>query len=335
MDDATGLVDRIRELTGWRSVRPPTIVTDTTDCMRIVRGDVMRLEGRQYVIQGNRYETRFGISDQPKYWVFGAIDLDTGERKILKTVFHEEFQVHIGVFKVRCYRSPEKEAQVLKMVEGDPRFMQGFSTVDEMGNNVRVIERIRGKPFFAHIAELDKSHEEYFHSDLPDLLWRLVDSLEAIKLLHDRGTCHGDIRNDHIFIEAETGMYRWIDFDLNQHVSDFDVWSMGNILSYAIGKGINSFQKVLLSDQFSDKVKKSLVYEDGSAFYTYRVMNLSKLYPYITKRMNDLLLHFTVKPRASYATIDELLDDYHEMLQADCGRPSGPDRAGVGPVTGE
>ena len=71
-------------------------MTDTSDFMRIQRGDVVRLSGQDFVVEGNRYETRFGISDQPKYWVFGTTDLATGEKNILKTVFHEEFDVHIG-----------------------------------------------------------------------------------------------------------------------------------------------------------------------------------------------------------------------------------------------
>lgn len=317
MGSENSLVDRIRELTGWRKVSPPRIVTDTSDCMDIVRGDVVRLADRDYVIQGNRYETRFGIADQPKYWVFGAIALDTGERKILKTIFSESFHVHIGVFKIHCYRSPDKEAQVLKMVKGDLRFMQGYSTIDENYNNVRVIELIRGDSILSHIFHLKKSHEEYFTEDLPEILSKLVSSMEAIELLHDQGTCHGDIRNDHIFIDNESGRYRWIDFDLNQHVSDFDVWSMGNILNYAVGMGINSFQMVARGGRFSDRVRESLRDEDASAFYNYRVMNLRKLYPYIPKRLNDILMHFTVMPESNYNSVSELLDDFREMLQAD------------------
>lgn len=322
MGETNALVERIRELTGWRKVAPPRIVTDTSDCMDIVRGDVVRLEGRDYVIQGNRYETRFGIADQPKYWVFGAIELDTGDRKILKTIFNEDFYVHIGVFKIHCYRSPDKEGRVLDMVRGDRRFMQGHSTVDAEGNNVRVIELIRGRPILSHIVSLQKSHEAYFHEDLPGILRGLVDSLEAIRFLHDRGTCHGDIRNDHIFIDTDGPPYRWIDFDLNQHVSDFDVWSMGNILCYAAGKGIRSFQQVQRSDEFPESVKESLRYEDASAFYNYRVMNLGKLFPYIPRRLCDILMHFTVLPARSYDSMRELLDDYREMLQADFGGDS-------------
>ncbi len=315
MDERDRIKKRIEELTGWQFVKNPKIITDTSDCMRIQRGHVVRLNGQDFIIEGNRYESRFGISDQPKYWVFGALELETGKKKILKTVFHEDFNVHIGIFKIHCYRSPEKEAKVLDLVRGDRRFMQGYTQLDTMGNNVRIIDRIEGASIFQYVYGIDKNHERYFHEDLPAILWKLSDCMEAIKFLHEQGTCHGDIRNDHILIDSETGNYSWIDFDLNQHVKDFDVWSIGNVINYTVGKGINSFHLVLKSKYFSDKVKQSLTSEDGSAFYEYRIINLIKLFPYIPRRLNDILMHFAMKPHKRYATMQQLLDEYYEMLE--------------------
>lgn len=307
-------------MTNWRTVKPPKIVTDTSDCMRIERGHVLRIGGCDYVIKGNLHETRFGIDDQPKYWVFAAIDLETGREKILKTVFHEEFNVHIGVFKIRCYRSPDKEAEVLELVHGDNRFMNGHTEFDDSGNNVRVIDFIRGPSIFQHVHNNPKKHEQFFYEDMPDILHKLVDSMKGIRFLHDLGTCHGDIRNDHIIIERETGNYRWIDFDLNQNVLDFDVWSMGNIVNYVVGQGIRSFHVVMKGDKFSDQVKSSLCAEDGSAFYEYRIINLQKLFPYIPNRLNNILMHFAKKPHGAYETMEQLLDDYREMLAVDFPR---------------
>jgi len=317
MSETDQIIERVRELTGWENYDRPKIVTDTSDWMRIQRGNILRIGGKDFVIEGNRYESRFGIGDQPKYWVFGAIDLQNGEKKILKMVFLEEFQVHIGIFKIRCFRSPEKEAKVLDMVKHDKRFMQGYTAMDDKGNRVRIIDLIKGDSLFQYIYGVNKSHEQYFHEDLPAILHKIVGCMEAIQFLHDRGTCHGDIRNDHIIIEAGTGHYRWIDFDLCQHVSDFDVWSIGNILNYAVGKGINSFQIVRKSELFSDEVKESLSPEDASAFYEYRVMNLKKLYPYIPESLNNILMHFAIRPHGTYGTIRELVGDFQEMLEAE------------------
>ncbi len=317
MSEREQLRDRIRELTGWSNIGRSQIITDTSDWMRIERGDVLRLDGRDYIVQGNQYETRFGIGDQPKYWVFNALDLETGQAKIIKTVFHEDFHVHIGVFKIHCYRSPEKESRVLELVRGDSRFMQGITTLDEKGNNVRVIDFIRGETQFNHIVGINKPHEQYFHEDLPAILRKLTTSLEAVAFLHKNDLCHGDIRNDHIFIDAGDGGYRWIDFDLLQHVSDFDTWSLGNIINYAVGKGITAFSNVLKSDKFSDEVKATLKPEDASAFFEYRLMNLARLYPYIPDRLNAILEHFTIKPKEFYGNIGQLMDDYYEMLDTE------------------
>jgi len=314
MDEQDRLKQRIEELTGWQNVKRPQIITDTSDCMRIQRGHVVRLNGKDFVIEGNRYESRFGISDQPKYWVFGALELETGKKKIIKTVFHEDFNIHIGIFKIHCYRSPEKEAEVLELVRGDRRFMQGYTEFDSSGNNVRIIDRIEGASIFQYVYNINKKHEQYFYEDLPAILRKLSQCMEAIKLLHDHKTCHGDIRNDHIMIDSKTGIYSWIDFDLCQHVKDFDVWSIGNVINYTVGKGINSFHLVLKSKEFSDEVKQGLIAEDGSAFYEYRIINLKKLFPYIPERLNEILMHFAIKQHDRYATMQELLDDYYEML---------------------
>lgn len=311
------IIDRIKKLTGWLSADRFTLHTDTSDWMRIIRGDVVRLEDKYFLIKGNQYETRFGISEQPKYWVFNATDLEKGEHKIIKMVFHEDFHVRIGVFRIRCTRSPEKEARVLELTLGDKRFMQGNTLKDDKGNPVRVIDYIKGDTLLANIHENTKSHEQYFYEDMPSILHKLTDAMQAIHLLHSNHMCHGDIRNDHIIIERDTGRYRWIDFDLNQHVSDFDTWSMGNILNYVVAKGITSFSYVMKSEIFSDKVKESLVPEDGGAFYEYRVMNLKKLYPYIPDNLSEILLHFTVKPKVYYTSMTKLIRDYREMLKTE------------------
>jgi serine/threonine protein kinase len=315
--DSDKLIERIQDVTGWFKVNKPEIVTDTSDFMRIHRGHLLRLENRDYIITGNEHETRFGIREQPKFWVFGAYDLQTGDRKIIKTVLDEDFHVHISIFKIHCYRSPEKESRVLDLTRGDKRFMQGYTVFDDHGNPVRIIDYIRGSSLFNYIFELDRDHEQYFHEDLPIILKNLVPCFEAIQFLHENDICHGDIRNDHIIIETGTGLYRWIDFDLNQNVADFDIWSMGNIINYVAGKGITSFHGVLKGNQFPEKIKNSLTANDASAFYEYRIMNLKKLYPYIPDSLNRILMHFSTKPSAYYSRLIELIDDFKEMLEKD------------------
>jgi len=316
-DDLEKLAERIRELTEWRRVDKPRIVTDTSDPFGIRRGDILRLGGKDFVVKGHKYESRFGIGDQPKYWVFSAIEMETAQPKIIKVVFHEEFHVHIGVFRIHCFRSPEKETRVLELVRGDQRFMQGYTVTDDHDNRVRIIDQIKGLSLFEYIFDIDKPHQQYFAEDLPQILRNLAECVRAIELLHRHQICHGDIRNDHIIIETGTGLYRWIDFDLDQHVSDYDVWSLGNILNYATGRGIVTFDKVLRGNQFDSKIKESLEPADASGFYEYRIMNLKKVYPYIPEKLNNILLHFILRPRSYYATVTEFLEDYLEMLDSD------------------
>jgi len=318
MSEKEALIERINELTGW-TINPKRfrIFTDTSEWMDISRGSIIRLGNVDYLVKGNMNEPRFGIDDQPKYWVFNAIQLDNGDEKIIKTVFHEEFIAHVGIFKIRCYRSPEKESQTLDTTRLDERFMQGFTMFDEKGNNVRVIDYIKGAKFFHYIPSIPKAHYEYFETELPRILSNLYYSFKAIADLHAYGLCHGDIRNDHIIIESDTGNYRWIDFDLKQDVTDFDLWSIGNLICYAAAKGIATFDNVIKSPDFSREIKDSLRSDDSSAFYEYRVMNLKKIYPYLPDRLSKILQHFTIKPIAYYTSISEFLEEYRDMLLGD------------------
>lgn len=317
MDEIEALTARIKEMTGWKLYSPIKLYTDTSQWMNITRGDVMRLGDTDYVVKGNAKESRFGIEDQPKTWVFNVINMNTGESKIIKTVFYEEFDVRITMLKIHCYRSPKKEARVLDLVKGDMRFMQGFTQLDDKGNHVRVLDIIRGDTIFNHVASIKKPHEQYFQEDLPGILWKLKDSIESIQFLHQNKTCHGDIRNDHIYIDRNTGLYRWIDFDLTQDVSDFDIWSLGNILSYITAKGIKSFHQVLKDKSLPEKVRRSITADDASAFYEYRIMNLKKLFPYIPPKLDKLLLHFTVKPLSFYSDISQFVEEYNDMLDTE------------------
>ncbi|TAL67539.1 MAG: hypothetical protein EPN82_13880 [Bacteroidetes bacterium] len=318
MSEKEELAIKINDLTGW-DIKPNRlkIITDTTQWMSIIRGDIIRIGAKDFLVKGNLCETRFGIEEQPKYWVFNTIDMESGKTQILKMVFHEEFTAHIGILKIRCYRSPEKEADVLNLVRGDLRFMQGKVYHDEMNNTIRALDFIKGNTIFNEIYLINKPHEQFFHEDLPEILRKLYDSFLAIQLLHKNKLCHGDIRNDHIFIERETGAYKWIDFDLKQDVSDFDMWSMGNIISYTAGKGIRTFSQILKGNEFSEEVKNSLELSDSSAFHNYRIMNLSKLYPYIPPKLSDMLRHFTINPPAFYSGIDEFCDRYWDMLETE------------------
>jgi tRNA A-37 threonylcarbamoyl transferase component Bud32 len=310
------LLDKVNEMTGWDTkARRFHVFTDTTDLMRIIRGNVVYIGGKYYIVKGNMHESRFGIDETPKYWVFDTIEMETGDRKILKTVFDEEFYAHISILKIRCYRNPDKESKVLNITRNDCRFMQGYTRLDEKGNNVRIIDYIKGNTLFNYIPSIKKTHEEYFYSDLGTILWKLLHSILAIQFLHLNGLCHGDIRNDHIIIEKDTGRYRWIDFDLNQDVTDFDLWSIGNLLVYAVGKGIITFDNILKNKNIPDNIKRSLTRDDCSAFYNYRIMNLQKVFPYIPDKLGNLLRHFTIRPVGFLSDIKEFIRLYVDMLE--------------------
>ena len=56
-------------------------------------------------------------------------------------VYSEAFESTIGKIHFYCFRSPRKEARILKLAAGHPNFMKGFAVYDAKGNVVRVIDR--------------------------------------------------------------------------------------------------------------------------------------------------------------------------------------------------
>ncbi len=308
----------LKELVEWftnRPVRGPVIVVeDTTEYMTIQRGMVLRLGGNDYCVTGEAREGRFGLHEQPKFWVKYAIDLSTGRRKVIKMVFHEEFTTSLGRFSVRCRRSAEKESAVLEAVAHHPNFMHGSTVSDARNNSVRIIDLIQGSSLFSHIVDISQPHEEYFYCTFPKILRSIITSIEAIEFLNARGLHHGDIRNDHIIIEHDTGQYRWIDFDLHVNYPDYDIWSIGNILVYAAGKGIHSTQTVQAHPTRYHGVTSSITQEDTLLFYPYRIANLKKLFPYIPDELNDILLRFSFGSDRFYEDFSSQIRDLQHVL---------------------
>ncbi|AGW13057.1 protein kinase family protein [Megalodesulfovibrio gigas] len=318
-DDRT----RVRELLQtycpeFTTSRCGRLVTDTTEFTRIGYGDIIFLEDNHFFVYRDEAERRFGLED-PKYWVKRCRHLESGESKILKLVFHERFPLRIGQLEIQCHRSPEKEARILDLVRGDARFMQGHCFHDVVGNNVRVLDIIRGKPIDEVVAALEVDHPTYFRQYLPDYLARFIAACEAMEFLHAHQEKHGDVRRDHLFVEHGTGRCRWIDFDYafqsNENPFGLDIWGLGNILLHLVGKDLYTTHD-LHTRGFDPAAVQSITSDDMSLMFTHRVMNLRKIIPYIPEDLNRILLHFAAGSPVFYESVTELLDDLRPVLQA-------------------
>lgn len=288
--------------------------TDATDFYSVQYGDVLVLAGHPYLILNNAKEGRFGLDDQEKFWVKRAVDLDSGQRKIIKLVFYEKFTAHIGGIAFDCFRSPRKEARILEKIADHPHFMHGIATTDSQGNVIRVLEFIYGKSLYDIIEEQGGTHEDYFINAFPSILGKFKTCIEAIGYLHQQGEKHGDIRRDHILIDRDSGDYRWIDFDFNyrhrENIYGYDLFGIGNILIYLTGKG-----DLLLPDLIRqahpgiDRLKP----QDRNIVFHHRLANLKKIYPYIPESLNRILLHFSIGANWFYEHVDQLLEDLSQV----------------------
>ncbi len=292
------------------------VYKDTTDYFRIEYGDIVILDGSPFLIRHNAKEGRFGLDEEEKFWVKRSIDLRSGVTKIIKLVFFEKFIARIGEIEFECFRSPRKEARILNLVKGHPNFMQGYSVQDDHDNIVRILEFIYGVSLAEHISEISRTmtHETYFYEYFPGVLDHFMFCVEGIRLLHDHGEKHGDIRRDHILIDRESKQYRWIDYDYNfrhrENMYGYDLFGLGNVLMYLVGMGDIVYQDLRRLD---DPSLARLIDEDVNIVFKNRIANLKKVYSYIPDNLNRILMHFSKGANVFYDHTTQLIDDLREV----------------------
>lgn len=292
---------------------------DTSEFTDIGPGDEILVEGRRFLVTGDEREYRFGIED-PKFWVKKVIDLQTQERKLIKLCYKETFTTSLGGVQVHCFRNSAKESEILKLVRHHPAFMQGITYLDSRGNPVRVLDIVRGANFLHHIDQFRMPHEIYFWNHLPDILRHIIDAVQAIGFLHSHGFRHGDIRNDHVIVAHHTGQYVWIDFDydfrLDENPFGLDIFGLGNLLIYSIGKGFHEYY-MIRNDTYTYKdLGDRLEMRDFSILHNSRLVNLRKLYPYIPPMLNNILLHFSRGAPIFYENTQEIVEDLKGYLES-------------------
>jgi serine/threonine protein kinase len=305
---------RITEITQRPAPSKIAVFEDTTEFMSIDSGSVLRLDGNDYLVLGHAREGRFGIDEQPKFWVKTVMDLTTGERKIVKLVFHETFNSRMGSTVFTFRRSPQKESEIFRQMNGHPNFMNGRSVSDAAGNLVRVIDFIPGPSLYEYLRRLDMPHEAYYRQIFSRLMRPVIECIDAIAQLHRQGLQHGDVRADHILLKKPMSNYVWIDFDYEVDYPDYDLFCLGNILLQVAGKGRHSLYDIGLRPSAYPGVFDTLSQSDMSLMFRHRVANLRKLFPYISIALNDILMRFSIGSTAHYPDVDTLLVDLRALF---------------------
>jgi serine/threonine protein kinase len=286
------------------------IITDTSEFIRIEYDDIVVLDNSPFLIQHNQKEGRFGMDDQPKFWVKSAIDLSDGSKKIIKLVFHERFQASIGDLSFDCVRSALKEARILDLVREHVSFMHGYPVQDTASNIVRVIDFIPGQTMADYASAEGINHEEYFTTSFPAILKEYIEVVQAILFLHRQNEIHGDIRRDHLLRDNTADRLRWIDFDFahgpNENKFVHDLFGLGNILMY-IAAGRDITMQVLQTEM--PHIYPAITEDDLNIIFHNRIANLRKVFPYIPEVLNRIFLHFSMGTRGYYDNTEELLDD--------------------------
>lgn len=291
------------------------ILEDVTNFFDVNYGDVLLIDGIGYLVRGTETEKKFGMEGEPKPWVKSCINLVSGEPKIVKLPFHEEFACVVNGIPSRCLRNPDKEARILDKTAGHPGFMQGFHRLDAVGNNVRVLDRIAGSSLDNVIGGIPGNHQVYYEMHLKRILEGLVYAYQSIADLHLMREIHGDITADHLFVERSTGLFKWIDFDYDYSEKNnfftLDVFEMGMLLNFVVGKGHLSLNEIRSEHPH---VMETLLPDDMNANFPNRLANLRLVYPYISKRLNSILMKFAKRSALKYEDANTLAKDVASVL---------------------
>lgn len=295
------------------------IFTETSDFYSIDYGSELHLpDGRIFSIIGNSKERRFGVED-PKFWVKNAIDIQTQEKKIIKLEYFESFVTTLAGVKIRCFRDPKKEADILELVNTHPLFMHGTSCIDPKGFNIRVLDVVRGQNLYTYLEGVDLDYNRYYNELLPGILTKLTDTFTALQFLNNSGFRHGDVRNDHVIIENSTGNYVWIDFDYDYESTEnpfaLDIFGVGNILLYTIGKGFHTLYMIDGDREKYGELVENLYAEDFSLLDKWRYVNLKNIHPIISDSLNNILLHFSKGSEVYYESVQEIIDELKEAIK--------------------
>lgn len=316
MDTGINLGDEVEK---YLNVRPARIAVhrNLDDFFAINRGDVIVLDGRHYVVSGTAREKGFGLDDELKPWVKYAYEIATGHKKIIKLVFTEQFDLKYGEYTVHCFRNPTKEGQALEHVRGNPYFMQGRTVTTGDGQDVRIIDYISGKTLLDEIEKFNGPHEAYYYRLLPSFLRLLLPSLKALDQLHRTAIRHGDVRSDHLILDKTTDLLRWIDFDydfiLEEKPTALDLLGIGNILSELVGQGERTLHNLIHVAELAENIEH-LGSNDFSVVESTRLMNWRKLYPYVSDKLNGVLMHFSNGAELFYESVAEIVEDLEDAI---------------------
>jgi hypothetical protein len=119
-------------------------------------------------------------------------------------------------------------------------------------------------------------------------------------------------------VHRETGEFIWIDFDYDYEATEnpygVDIFGLGNILINALGKGFHTVDLIAQEPEVYRMLDNNIDPGDFSILYRRRFINLRKIFPYIPRLLNDIIMHFSSGANIYYESTDEILEDLNRCL---------------------
>lgn len=100
-----------------------------------------------------------------------------------------------------------------------------------------------------------------------------------------------------------------------------DLAGLGEVITNLVGMGGYFYADIKTNPMFKSVVD-CLQPEDFFILEQNRLVNLKKVFPYISERLNNVLLHFSGYATVYYESVDEVLDALRDALRDLHGVPS-------------
>ena len=121
-------------------------------------------------------------------------------------------------------------------------------------------------------------------------------------------------------VNHKDGNYIWIDFDYDYDAREnpfgLDIFGLGNILAYAVGKGFHNHYMISNDPYTYGDLIERVTPRDFSIIHRNRLLNLQKLFPHIPRMLNDIIMHFSAGATIFYEFADELIEDLNGYLRS-------------------
>lgn len=272
-------------------------------------GEVIEVDGVRYQVIAIPEERIYDELDAAHLFVRIVRTVGTREKRVLKV----GPTMDLADTDEPSIKSAVKESEILRLVQGNRGFVQGVGRVPTGCDFVLCdMEYMEGPTLPEWIKSMPQDHKTYYRDMFPFLAARFADAARALHELHEAGRIsqseygyHGDMgQGDCLIYDQSRSTLRWFDLNLvllgDRNGVAEDINELGKIFRFIVGKRLHTVGTFAQHPELypharvrpADFSREDLVDLGVDDLSLLPVVNLGKLFPYISDEVNALLMQF-------------------------------------------